>query len=191
MTSLCLLLLAAATLAGCDDMRDGSRLKPYEPSAFFAGGSASQHLPAEVVARGDPIVLNTPLLTGRDADGWVQALPMAVDEPLLRRGRIGFQTFCANCHGSAGYGDGMIVQRGHPAPPSFHSDRLRQLPEGHLFHVVTAGYGKMQPLGSLIRPEERWAIIAYLRVLQESQFFRVQDLPPPVQQELQAMETEP
>jgi mono/diheme cytochrome c family protein len=63
----------------------------------------------------------------------------------------------------------MIVQRGFPQPPSFHSDRLRVAPVGHYFEVITNGYGVMYPFGSRITPADRWAIIAYIRALQFSQ----------------------
>jgi mono/diheme cytochrome c family protein len=186
--SLSLLTLLVALLAGCDDnnMREGSRFKPYESSGFFADGRVARALPAGVVAQGETAAIQSVELTGRDASGWVATLPLPVDEPMLRRGQLLFNVFCANCHGPAGYGDGMIVQRGHPAPPSFHSDRLRSLPDGHLFNVISDGYGKMQPLGPLIRPLDRWPIVAYLRVLQASQSVPASQLPAAVRGRLDA-----
>jgi hypothetical protein len=63
----------------------------------------------------------------------------------------------------------MIVQRGFPQPPSFHTDRLRRAPAGHFFDVMTRGYGVMYPFASRISPADRWAITAYIRALQVSQ----------------------
>ena len=74
-------------------------------------------------------------------------------------------------------GDGMIVQRGFPRPPSFHEPRLRDAPEGHFFHVITHGYGVMYSYASRVEPEERWAIIAYVRALQSAQNATLNDVP--------------
>ena len=74
----------------------------------------------------------------------------------------------------------MIVQRGFSPPPSFHTDRLRDEPVGHYFDVITNGYGAMYPYASRIPPDDRWAIIAYVRALQLSQNAKLDDLPPDV-----------
>jgi mono/diheme cytochrome c family protein len=73
------------------------------------------------------------------------------------------------CHGLTGYGDGMIVRRGFRRPPSYHDDRLRSEPVGHFFDVITNGWGAMPDYAAQIPPEDRWAIIAYIRALQLSQ----------------------
>ena len=67
-----------------------------------------------------------------------------------------------------GYGDGKIVQRGYAKPPSFHEQRLREMTVGRIFEVVTKGYGAMPEYAELIPPDDRWAIIAYVRALQFS-----------------------
>ena len=72
----------------------------------------------------------------------------------------------------------MIVQRGFPTPPSFHSDRLRAAPAGHFFDVMTRGYGVMYPYASRVPPEDRWAIVAYVRAIQLSQNATLADVPP-------------
>ncbi|HET7411136.1 MAG TPA: cytochrome c, partial [Pararhizobium sp.] len=95
--------------------------------------------------------------------------PPKVTEALLKRGHQRFDIYCSPCHGLAGYGDGMVVQRGFPHPPSFHSARLRAAPASHLFDVITKGYGVMYSYASRVPPHDRWAIIAYIRALQLSQ----------------------
>ncbi|GBC83578.1 hypothetical protein HRbin10_02728 [bacterium HR10] len=72
----------------------------------------------------------------------------------------------------------MIVQRGFRQPPSFHTDRLRRAPVGHFFDVITNGFGTMYSYASRIPPEDRWAIIAYIRALQLSQNATLEDVPP-------------
>jgi mono/diheme cytochrome c family protein len=103
---------------------------------------------------------------GKDA---VNEFPFPVTKEVLDRGQERYQIYCSMCHGLTGYGDGMIVRRGFRRPPSYHDDRLRSEPVGHFFDVITNGWGAMPDYAAQIPPEDRWAIIAYLRALQLSQ----------------------
>jgi len=103
---------------------------------------------------------------------------------VLERGRERFDIFCAPCHSIAGDGDGMIARRGFPHPPSFHIDRLRNAPDTHFYAVITDGYGAMFPYATRIPPDDRHAIVAYIRALQLSQHAAVADLPPQVRDKL-------
>jgi hypothetical protein len=96
-------------------------------------------------------------------------IPFPVTRDVLERGRERFNIYCAPCHARTGDGNGMIVQRGYRRPPSYHIDRLRQAPLGHFFDVITNGFGAMPDYSSQISPRDRWAITAYIRVLQFSQ----------------------
>jgi mono/diheme cytochrome c family protein len=87
----------------------------------------------------------------------------------LTRGQERYNIYCVPCHSRAGDGNGMIVQRGFRRPPSFHQDRLRNAPLGHFFDVISNGFGAMPDYASQIKPEDRWAIAAYIRALQLSQ----------------------
>jgi mono/diheme cytochrome c family protein len=166
MTRLLLLAIVLA-VAGCDDqsMRQQNRFDAYAPSKIWPNGSEAQPLPAGVVAQGD-------LARTSEAKE-----PPPVTDSLMRTGRENFDVFCSPCHGLAGDGDGMIVQRGFPAPPSYHTDRLRRAPAQHFFDVITDGYGVMYSYASRVRPHDRWAIVAYIRALQESRHVRVADMP--------------
>jgi mono/diheme cytochrome c family protein len=104
----------------------------------------------------------------------------------LLRGQERFNIYCAPCHGQTGDGDGMIAQRGYPPPPSYHLERLREAPAGHLFDVITHGYGVMYPYGDRIQPVDRWAIAAYIRVLQVSHDARISDVPEQARAQLEA-----
>ncbi|ABE64807.1 conserved hypothetical protein (plasmid) [Nitrobacter hamburgensis X14] len=166
MTRLLLLAIVLA-VAGCDDqsMRQQNRYDTYAPSKIWPNGSEAQPLPAGVVAQGD-------LARARDVKE-----PPPVTDSLMRTGRKDFEIFCSPCHGLAGDGDGMVVQRGFPAPPSYHSDRLREAPARYFFDVITNGYGVMYSYASRVPPHDRWAIVAYIRALQESRHVRVADMP--------------
>jgi mono/diheme cytochrome c family protein len=100
--------------------------------------------------------------------GDATTFPFPVTKEVLDRGQQRYQIFCSECHGLTGYGDGMIVRRGFRRPPSYHDDRLRNEPVGHYFDVITNGWGAMPDYATQIPPEDRWAIIAYIRALQLS-----------------------
>jgi mono/diheme cytochrome c family protein len=105
---------------------------------------------------------------------------------MVERGRGRFNIYCSVCHGLAGYGDGMIVQRGFSKPPSFHTDELRNSPASHFFDVITQGFGAMPSYRIQTTVEDRWAIIAYIRALQLSQRAPLDAAPPDVKQKLEA-----
>jgi hypothetical protein len=81
----------------------------------------------------------------------------------------------------------MIVQRGFRRPPTFHDERLRNIPVGYFFQVITSGFGVMYPYGYRVPPRDRWAIISYIRALQLSRQVSVTDLPAAEQQKLQSL----
>ena len=150
-----LLLAALVVLGGCDDMSNQPRQKAYSPAVG----------PAKV-----------PSGTVEYQDKPVQAPP--VTPALLQRGQERFRIYCTPCHSELGDGRGMIVQRGFPPPPSYHIDRLRQIPVQHFYDVITNGHGAMYSFANRVQPADRWAIAAYIRALQRSQNATVADLPP-------------
>lgn len=180
--------LAALALfsAGCrKDMHDQPKYRPLAASTFFEDGQSARMLVAGTIARGT-LHTDDVLYTGVDPETNQPALtmPVEIDEALLERGRERYNIFCTPCHGATGEGNGMIVRRGFPAPPSFHVDRLRQSPDGHYFNVITNGFGRMYEYGTRVPVEDRWAIIAYIRALQLSQNAMLDDLPEEGRQQL-------
>lgn len=172
-----LLLSALSVCAGChQDMRDQPRYEGLEPSVFFADGKSARHPVPGTVARGY-LDADDPFRTGRDGTQLLTKIPGEVDRAMLERGRERFNIFCAVCHARSGEGDGMIVLRGFKRPPSLHEDRLRQAPAGHFFDVITNGIGVMPHYRVQIAPEDRWAIVAYIRALQWSQNAGLEDVP--------------
>lgn len=151
-------LLAALALAGCDqNMVQQSRYDAYEPSNLFPDGQAMQPPPQGTVD------LAT---TARDA---ASAQPPAVTRALLLRGRERFGIFCAPCHGIDGRGNGVIPSRGFPHPPSFLVPEIRAIADRKIFDVITSGYGMMYAYGDRVPPNDRWAIVEWIRVLQAAQ----------------------
>jgi mono/diheme cytochrome c family protein len=175
--------VVALICAGCSqDMADQPRYEPLEGSRFFADHRASRPLVEGVVPRGD-LRVDQAFYEGRVGDRLVNDIPwrqvaeklsLSGDEQqlalsVLQRGRQRFDIYCAPCHGRSGEGNGMVVARGFPAPPSYHSERLRNAPDGHLFDVTTRGFGRMNSYASQVPTHDRWAIVAYVRALQLSQ----------------------
>jgi mono/diheme cytochrome c family protein len=161
-------LAAALLLAGCrQDMHQAPRYDPLEQSDFFTDQRASRPLLEGTVARGQ-LRDDAVFYTGRQGTQFASELPMPVTRELLERGRQRFDIYCAPCHGRSGEGTGMIVQRGFKRPPSYHDERLRAQPVGYFYDVITNGFGAMQDYAAQVRPADRWAIAAYVRVLQFS-----------------------
>ena len=111
------------------------------------------------------------------AGGGAPPNPLAPTRDVLLRGQQRFDIYCAPCHSEAGDGDGMVARRGFPHPPTFHSDRLRNAPDGHFFQVITRGYGAMYPYADRVAPDDRWAIVHYIRALQLSQHATLSAVP--------------
>ena len=105
---------------------------------------------------------------------------------VLERGQDRYNIYCAPCHDRVGTGQGMIVRRGYRAPPSYHIDRLRSASVGHFFQVITRGFGVMPDYAAQIPPQDRWAIIAYIRALQLSQNAKLADVPETERRQLEA-----
>ncbi len=173
-----LLVLALAPLAfGCrQDMHDQPRFEPLEANPFFADDRASRPLLPGTIPRGH-LKLDTHLYFGKVDGALVTTFPFPVTEAVLKRGRERYDIYCSPCHGYLGYGDGMIVKRGFKAPPSLHSERLRNEPVGHLYDVITNGLGAMYDYADRIKPRDRWAIVAYIKTLQFSQHVPFEELP--------------
>ena len=182
----CVVMLAM--LASCErslrNMYDQPRDDAYGASPLFEDGASSRTPPAGTVpyARGQAAGSSSARLGASEMqrsrrDTNAQTQPYVVDQALLWRGKRRYDIYCLPCHSPIGDGDGRIVQRGFPAPPSYHIERLRKAPDRHIFNVITDGYGIMASYAGRVTPQDRWAIIAYVRALQLSQYAKLDDLP--------------
>ena len=176
MGSYALRALALGTMvlaAGCTreghfqaiSMWNQSRLKPLQDSPMPGEQSSSRPLVAGTVARGE-LPPDSPFMSGRSGGALVTTIPVAITRKALARGQERFNIYWSPCHSRIGDGNGMIVERGFPHPPDYKIARLRTAPVGHFFDVMTNGYGAMYSYASRVPPEDRWAIAAYIRVLQ-------------------------
>jgi hypothetical protein len=171
-------LVCAMLASACrQDMHDQPKYTPLRESTFFSDTRSARPVVAGTVARGelhDDSLRYTGKVNGADST----VFPFPIDEPVLRRGRERFNIYCSPCHARTGDGDGMIVRRGYRRPPSYHIDRLRTVPVGHFFDVITNGFGAMPDYAAQVRVDDRWAIAAYIRVLQLSEHASIDDVPP-------------
>jgi mono/diheme cytochrome c family protein len=169
--------LSMLLLGGCRrDMQDQPKYLPLQASRFFADGRSARPIPAGTIARGhlnDTDAFHTGAVNGVFLD----TIPAALNQQLLKRGEQRFDIYCSPCHGILGDGNGMVARRGFKIPANFHTDRLRKAPPGYLFQVISNGYGAMPNYDSQIRAEDRWAIVAYIRALQLSRNAAVADVP--------------
>jgi len=164
-------------LAGCSlkqDMALQPKNRPLSPSDFFTDGRSARPLVENTVPRG-ALALEE-LAVPKDSN----AFPLPLSKELLDRGENRYKIFCSPCHGLQGDGNGMVAMRGMKHPPSYHQDRLRQVPNGYIYDVITNGFGAMFGYSAQIAPGDRWAIVAYLRALQLSRNAKISDLPPDV-----------
>jgi hypothetical protein len=149
------------------NMDQQERFDPQEPNPLFEDGRADRpEVPGTVYVGG--LREDDALYRGRSGDQFVDALPVKLDDRLMLRGQERYRIFCVPCHDGAGTGDGMIIRRGMTPPPSLHDPRLRAMPLGQLYDVVANGVRTMPPYAAQIPPEDRWAIVAYVRALQLS-----------------------
>lgn len=173
-------VVVVAAAIGCrQEMYDQPKYKPLEKSDFFADQRASRPLVEGTVARGtlDPAAAPLPAAGAPSAEALSTTLPVPLTRELLLRGRERFEIFCTPCHDRTGAGVGMVVRRGYRPPPSLHIDRLRDMPIGQFYDVMTRGLGAMPDYAQQIPPSDRWAIAAYVRALQLSQRATIQDVP--------------
>jgi mono/diheme cytochrome c family protein len=169
--------LACLVLAACrQDMHDAPSYDPLQASDFFADGRASRTPVANTVARGQ-LRDDDHLYQGKIDGQLATTFPMPVTADVMARGQERFNVFCSPCHGRTGTGNGLVVQRGFRAPPSYHEERLRQVPVGYLFDVMTNGFGAMSDYAAQVPVADRWAIAAYIRALQFSQRASIADVP--------------
>ncbi len=132
---------------------DGKTLQPPPPGAIPRGFQPLdyQRTPAEAVRAGAEL-RNPYAANAKEA---------------IERGAAVYSAFCAHCHGPAGRGDGAVVRRGYPGPPSLLAEQTSSKPDGQLFHIISYGQANMPGHAAQISREDRWKVICYIRTLQE------------------------
>lgn len=161
-------------------MKHQPKYRPQAASEFFADGRADR-LPVEHTVMRGMLRDDDHLYRGKDATGaFARGFPasLTVDKAFIEHGRERYTVYCQPCHGAVGDGQGITKQYGMGATPSYHDDRLRKIAEGEIFNTITNGTANknMLPYADKLAPEDRWAVIAYVRALQRAQQGTVADV---------------
>jgi mono/diheme cytochrome c family protein len=180
---------AASIAAGCrgetspeppvhliGDMDWQPKYQANQASPLFEDGRAMRPLVEGTVAQGQ-LREDDAMYRGKSGEEYVATVPVPVDEALLQRGQDRYNIYCTPCHDKSGSGHGMIVKRGYPIPIDLASDRVRGLPDGQIFDVITNGVRNMPSYRKQIPVEDRWAIVTWVRVLERSQHATLDDVP--------------
>jgi mono/diheme cytochrome c family protein len=162
-------MAAMLVLTGCrQDMHDQPKFYPQRGTILFADGRSVRPQVENTIAR-NQLREDTYFYTGMQGSKEGDGLPVALTPAVMERGQERYNIYCTPCHSRVGNGAGMIVQRGYRPAGNFHTDRLRNAPLGHFFAVISNGYGAMPDYAAQLTPEDRWAVVAYIRALQLSQ----------------------
>ena len=169
------LLLSLTGCRGCPKSNPPIHLNPnmdlqpkyraQSSSEFFADGASMRSPVAGTVARG-AIPQADAFTTGQVADGYIQGIPMAIDDAVLARGEERYAIYCEPCHAASANGKGMLFHRTQIESANLLDDRLVAMPDGEMFSTISQGLGLMPAYDYLIPVEDRWAIIAHVRTLQ-------------------------
>ncbi len=168
-----------------------ARFDPQEANEFFADRRAMRPPVPGTIARG-LLRADARFYNGQTEGGqFVTEVPVPVTEALLRRGQERYNIYCAVCHGLSGDGRGIVTTGGYgytPAP-TYHDDRLRQVEDGYLYSVIVNGVRTMPSYAAQVEVADRWAIVAYIRALQRSQYGTQADVPAQILPTLQQVGT--
>lgn len=169
------------------DMDHQGKYKPQAESKFFADGRADRTLVAGTVPRGRDVNADPSFLraddfhyAGKLADGsFARGFPkdLEITQVFVERGQNRYQIYCSPCHGALGDGNGITKSYGMLTTPSYHDDRIRNMPEGEIFNTITHGKNTMMPYADKLSPDERWAVVAYVRALQRAAHGSINDVP--------------
>ena len=187
--NLCASAVAVSLLAACgstatiDPLERQPKYKAYAANPFFEDGRAMRTPPANTVPR-ERTVQRPEFTGGKDVNGEeLKAIPIPITRALMDRGRKNFEIRCATCHGLVGDGVSPVAtQMSLRPPPSLL--RPEKTGPGHVFQVITGGYGLMASYAAELGPEERWGVIAYLQALQRSQTVPLAEAPAEVRAQL-------
>jgi mono/diheme cytochrome c family protein len=160
------------------DMKKQMKLLPQKDDSYFPDGRASRLPVAGTIPRGAPYQ-DWPVNTGRvtGLTNFVETIPVPVTEQLLARGKQRFEINCLPCHGPLADGNGVTKKLGMAVVANLHDQRIVELPDGEIFNTITYGKNLMGAYGPNIVPQDRWAVIAYLRALQRAQLGTIEDVP--------------
>ncbi len=157
------------------DMYRSPSYETYSSNPNFADSSTARQPVAGTIARGDAIYTdydrlpypypNTP--EGYEEAGLKLSNPIPNTAENMAEGKRLYENYCTHCHGATGQGDGLVVQRNGPPPPSYTSEALKNLSVGKMYHTIQWGKNMMGSHASQLTPTQRWKIIFHVQTLQQ------------------------
>lgn len=124
--------------------------------------------PVEGTVAGGELWENEEHYTGRSPWGFfIPSIPLTVTGSLVTRGKERYQIYCSPCHGSDGRGQGILSRYSSVKAANLLEERIRRMPDGQIYYIITNGSGLMSGYRYPIQPRDRWAIVAYVRKLQQ------------------------
>ncbi len=148
-------------------MAETASFMPFERNPVFPDGTTMQVPPEGTIARGSHTFHFDTSEADRIKAGIELENPFsAEDPPVQKRGKKVYENFCLVCHGKSGAGDGPVIPK-YPNPPSFRTLQSREMHDGEMFHIITAGRRNMPSYASQVGYQDRWKVISYIRSLQE------------------------
>ena len=148
------------------EMVDSIPYDAFSPNPVTRSGLTLQAPPPHTVPRG-----YAPFRYGSEPEEALRAgreltNPTPATKESLARGQRLFQTFCFECHGQQGEGDGPIIPR-FPMPPSLRAEHARKMADGQIYHIISKGQKLMPAYAVQIPAADRWPVINYVRSLQQ------------------------
>jgi len=172
---------------GYDPMKASVSLSDQDKQIFVSTNSIASAAQTQAADAGRP-----------PKSAMLDKLPIEANEANIKLGKTKYETYCAACHGYAGFGDGLVAKRAASlqqdtwlAPTSLHAHRVQEQSVGDIFYTITKGQGKMAAYASSITPEERWAIVLYVKALQRSRNAKIEDVPVEQRSSLSEQPAEP
>ncbi|MCC7337071.1 MAG: DUF3341 domain-containing protein [Pirellulaceae bacterium] len=159
-------------------------VEPSETEPTDAEGVAAEEVTADPGAQPAADEAAPAAAAGVPNYAWLTELPVEANGELFELGRHKFEQHCALCHGYGGYGNGLVAQRAAELaqgywlqPANLHDQAIEEQPVGRIYYTITHGKGKMGSYAASLTPEERWAVVAYVKALQRSQNAQPSDIP--------------
>jgi mono/diheme cytochrome c family protein len=156
-----------------------TKYRPQKKNEFFDDGRSMREPVAGTVAQGQ-LKEDSSYHLGKNGNAFVTQIPARINQAFVERGQERYNIYCAVCHGQTGAANGVVVQRnvGMLKPPSFHDERIVNMPAGQIYDAIINGVrGNMPSYSYAIPVADRWAIVAYVQALQLSRQGSLNDVP--------------
>jgi len=153
-------------------MLDQPKLDPQRESAFFKDGFGMRMPVAGTISRG-----HLPYTVKDEIAAEVLSNPLPRTPEVLKNGRQDYMTYCSVCHGILGDGKASLTAAYGAKPSSYHTQTMRDLPDGRIFHVITSGKSTMPSYAAELLEGERWGTVHYVRALQRAYDAKDEDIP--------------